>query len=128
MTHHQKLDQVLSGLLYRESDPASKRMYIGDLVRKVASTAEQWEVDLIVKRLLDDGYIARNPRSPMGEPHVITSLGMAHIQRGGYAAEQEQVALDRAIKHGTLTSFRYDKFAFWLAAASLVISIIALFK
>lgn len=128
MTHHEKLDQVLRGLLYRESDAGSKRMRIGHLVRQVASTEEQWEVDIIVKRLLDDGYIARNPNSSSGEPYSITSSGMAHIQRGGYSEEHEQLALERAIKQGTLRSFRYDKLALWVAAASLAISIVALFK
>ncbi|MBX2980315.1 MAG: hypothetical protein KF905_13550 [Flavobacteriales bacterium] len=128
MTHHEQLDQVLRGLLHRESDPASKRMRIGDLVRTVASTEEKWEVDLIIKRLLDDGYMARNRFDPMGEPHIITSTGMAHIQRGGYVSAQEELSLDKAIKQGTLRSFRYDKLALLVAAASLIISIVALFN
>ncbi len=103
-------------------------MPIGQLVRTVASPEKEWEIDLIIKRLLDDAYIIRDRYDPMGEPYEITSTGMAHIQRGGYVAEHKQLALDRAIKEGTLSSFRYDKLALGIAAASLAISILALFK
>ena len=128
MTHYEKLDAVLTVLLYGERNPRVKSLSIRKVIQTVAEEPEPWEIEHIYKRLLDDTLIERAPHTADGEPHAITSAGIAFIQDGGYVKEQQHSQLDHQIKIGTLRSFRYDKWALAIGLVSLILSLVALFK
>lgn len=103
-------------------------MKIRDLIRIVAKDSDDWEVEHIYSLLIGAGYIARDSFAPSGEPHSITHQGKEFILSGGYQKQNELRTLEHKIKTGTVESFKYGKYAFWISVLSLVVAVVALLK
>ena len=128
MTLYEKMDAVLYGLMYGLVNTNVKSMKIRDLIRVVAKDSNDWEVEHIYDMLLGAGYIARDSFHPSGEPYTITHQGKEFILAGGYQKQNELISLEHKIKTGTVESFKYGKFAFWISVLSLIVAIVALVK
>lgn len=131
MTHYQKLNQILHGLLYvhkmhLEKKPLDKKLTFSFICNTVAETTDEWEVAFLKNRLLSDGYMKMGDYGD-GELPVLTPEGIKFIQGGAYLEERSEREIDKKIKEETLKKFQYDKWAFGISIISIIIALLALF-
>jgi hypothetical protein len=96
-------------------------------VKGILKINNRAEVELLKKRLLEDGYI-RMGDFGNGEPPEITKLGRNFMELGGYEEEEKNRKIDLKIKEETLKKFHYYNWAIWIAIISLIKSLVSLFK
>jgi hypothetical protein len=131
MTHYQKLNQILHGLLHvhklrLEKKPLDKKITFSFICNTVAETTDDWEISFLKNRLLSDGYMIMGDYGD-GEPPVLTPDGIKFIQDGAYLEERLERDIDKKIKEETLKKFQYDKWAFAISVISILIALLALF-
>jgi hypothetical protein len=77
----------------------------------------------ILKSLIQEGYIQRNPNSANGEPYKATTDGIQFFTNGGYKEKYRVVEIDKRIKENELNNGNLEKFKF---IVPLIFSLIAI--
>ncbi len=127
MTHDEKLDKILYGLLSRIStkiknnDEDNIRLTM-DFICKTLFREEEhedWETEFLQRRLLSDGLIEFKKNEGFDLP-TITDLGIKYIQNGGYTRERSNKKIEEELRIQTLKNAKKS----WIAIAISMISLI----
>ena len=125
MTHYEKLDMVLNGLLYSHIQQNGNTILTFEFFCSALLKNEdvtKWELDFIQNRLISDGYIKLIEKKNVTIPEI-TPKGIKFIQDGGYKKEQERKDLQEELVRTTIKSNRRSIFAFWISVAALIVSV-----
>lgn len=125
MTHFEKLDTILfvlldSQRLNLQKAPTPKRLTFDFICKTVAEVQEQWEVDYLKQRLLDDDYIKFGDYGD-GEPPKITPKGIKFMQTGGYRQQDQDLQLHRENQEQNLKSLKRSKTSLWVSVIAIII-------
>lgn len=130
MTHNEKLDAILNGLLSRvpvriKNDRKDDTRLTMDFICKALFQKEgheDWETEFLERRMLSDGFIqfieVENVKLP-----EITDLGIKYIQNGGYRREYSIRSIDEELKKENLKNAKRSWVALLISIISLVIAI-----
>ncbi len=130
MTHNEKLDAILNGLLSRvpvriKNDRKDDTRLTMDFICKALFQKEgheDWETEFLQRRMLSDGFIqfieVENVKLP-----EITNLGIKYIQNGGYRREYSIRSIDEELKKENLKNAKRSWVALLISIISLVIAI-----
>jgi hypothetical protein len=104
MTHYQKLDRILNGLLSRKlkrlaENTDDKRLTFDFLCNVLLKDedVDTGEKEFIKDRLMFDGYITFITVDEIELPDI-TQAGIKFLQQGGYVKRQDLLNLDNEIK------------------------------
>lgn len=125
MTHYEKLDLVLNGLLYsqiqqKDNTILTFEFFCSTLLKNEDVT--KWESDFIQNRLISDGYIKLIEKKNVTIPEI-TPKGIKFIQDGGYEKEQDRKDLQEELVRTTIKCNKRSIFAFWISVAALIVSV-----
>lgn len=132
MTHYQKLDVLLNGLLsrvphrntYGSDNSALTFEFLCSALLKNENVTN-WEMKFLQDRLVDDGYVEIIEENNVLVP-IITQKGVKFMQDGGYKKEQERRNMQDELVRTSIESNKRSKIAVWIASISLVVAILAL--
>ena len=135
MTHYQKLDMLLNGLLsrvpYRNTYTITK--YESNLTMEFLCTTmfaneklTDWETKFIQDRLIGDEYVELITVDNVLVPNI-TQKGIKFIQNGGYEKEQERQKMHDEMVLTTIENNNRSKIAIIISIISLSLSAFALF-
>jgi hypothetical protein len=132
MTHEQKLNMILSGLLSRqpkrlEDKTDDKRLTFDFLCNILFENEEMlgWEIEFLQNRLLSDNYIKFIEIDNVQLPDI-TQEGIKFIQHGGYEEQYRTLQIDKEIKKETLKELHRNKLALVLSVISIMIAFVSL--
>lgn len=127
MTRTKKLDAILNSLLYID-----KRRLNEESVNKVVTMewlsdslnleCEIWEMKSLKNELLDKELITEID----GELHITEKGKHFTTRERGFGQLDKVSDQEDEIREETIKKFRYDKFAFWISVAALIIAVISL--
>ena len=125
MTHFEKLDTILFVLLDRErinmlKIPPHQKLTFAFICKTVADVKDDWEIEYLKNRLLDDGFIVYGKYGD-GEPPSITTPGIKFMQAGGYRQHDKDLNLQREIQEQTLKSLKRSKHALIISIISIIV-------
>lgn len=132
MTHYEKLDMLLNGLLSRvihrnthggDYSILTFEFLCSNLFEDEDITA--WEVRFLQDRLVGDGYVEMLEEDNVLIPNI-TQKGIKFIQDGGYKKEQERKDMQDELVKTSIESNKRSKQAVLIASISLVVAILAL--
>lgn len=135
MTHDEKLDAILHGLLSRvrtrienngiDDERLTMQFICNALFKKKGH--ELWETEFLERRLLSDGFIDLKNELP-----EITDLGIKFIQNGGYKNERFDKNIEKELRIQNLKNAKRSTIAIVISIISLLLSAIytitAIFK
>lgn len=127
MTRTKKLDSILNGLLYIDkrrlnNESVNKSVTIEWLSESLKLDCEIWEMKSLKNELLDKELITEIE----GELHI-TEKGKNFITREkGFNQLDKVFDQEDKIREETIKKFRYDKIAFWISVAALIVAGISL--
>jgi hypothetical protein len=131
MTHYQKLDCILNGLLSRTlkrlaENTDDKRLTFDFLCNVLLKdeNVETGEKEFIKNRLLFDEYITFITIDEIELPDI-TQAGIQFLQQGGYVKQKEFLTLDHDIKQESLKELKRSKPALILSIISLTIAFLS---
>ena len=127
MTHDEKLDKILYGLLSRISTKIGnngeddKRLTMDFICKTLFKKGghEDWETEFLQRRLLSDGLIELKRKEDLYLPEI-TDLGIKYIQNGGYTRKHSNKKIEEDLKIQTLKNAKKS----WIAIVISVISLI----
>lgn len=126
MTHDEKLDKILYGLLSRISTKIKnngeddKRLTMEFICKALfREEHEDWETEFLQRRLSSDGLIEFKRKESLDLPEI-TDLGIKYIQNGGYTREHSNKKIEEDLKMQTLKNAKKS----WIAIVISVISLI----
>lgn len=128
MTHYEKLDMILNGLLFASTQPRGNNVltfefFCSTLLKNEDVT--KWESDFIQERLIKDGYIKLIEKNSVAIPEI-THEGIKFIQDGGYKKEQERKNMQDELVKTSIESNKRSKWAFVVSIASFLVALAAL--
>ncbi len=131
MTHNEKLDAILLGLLSRVRTRIEKkgiddeRLTLDFICKALFENKghEDWETEFLKRRLLSDGMIEFNLYENRELPDI-TDLGIKFIQDGGYKNEGFNKNLERELRLENLKSAKRSKIALVVSVISVLLSAI----
>ncbi|MBQ8703769.1 MAG: hypothetical protein IJ524_05290 [Bacteroidales bacterium] len=132
MTHNQKLDMLLYGLLSRvpqrnttgsDSSALTFDFLCSALFKDESITP--WGVKFLQDRLVGDGYVEMITVNNIQIPNI-TQKGIKFIQDGGYQRERERLVLQDENVRTTIESNKRSKSAWVVSLISLGLSLIAI--
>lgn len=132
MTHYEKLDMLLNGLLSRvihrnthggDYSILTFEFLCSNLFEDEDITA--WEVRFLQDRLVGDGYVEMLEEDNVLIPNI-TQKGIKFIQNGGYGKEMERIKMQDEMTRTTIESNNRSKRALTLSYISMFISFAAL--
>ena len=127
MTHDEKLDKILYGLLsristrIRNNGEDDQRLTMDFICKALFKEGEHedWETEFLQRRLLSDGLIEFKRKEDLDLPEI-TDLGIKYIQNGGYTREHSNKKIEEELKIQTLKNAKKS----WIAIVISVISLI----
>ncbi|WP_099290963.1 hypothetical protein [Butyricimonas sp. Marseille-P3923] len=127
MTHDEKLDKILYGLLSRISTKIrnngedDKRLTMDFICKTLFKEEghEDWETEFLQRGLLSDGLIEFKRKEDLDLPEI-TDLGIKYIQNGGYTRKHSNKKIEEDLKIQTLKNAKKS----WIAIVISVISLI----
>ncbi|MDD2244841.1 MAG: hypothetical protein VB122_03310 [Erysipelotrichales bacterium] len=130
MTHFEKLDKLLNGLMSRirirlERNIDDKRLtfdFLCDALFKNEGV-EDWEKKFLQNRLISDGYIAFEKFYDEPLP-IITQKGIEFVQKGGYKKIKEKETLYEEVQISTIKSNNRSKWALIVSIVSVILTLI----
>ena len=132
MTHYEKLDMLLNGLLsrviHRNTHGSDYNILTFEFLCSNLFKDEDvtpWEVKYLQDRLMGDEYVEMIEVDNVLIPNI-TQKGIKFIQDGGYKKEQERKNLQDELVKTSIESNKRSKLAVWIASISLVVAILAL--
>lgn len=130
MTHNQKLDKILMGLLSRMPNRLingsdDKRLTFDFLCNALFEEEhEVWETKFLEKRLIEDGYVSFVKYDSLKLPDI-TSRGISFIQNGGYQKEQKNKYVEEELKVQSLKNAKLSWISLVIAALALICTILS---
>lgn len=129
MTHVEKLDKILIGLMTRvkhrmSSNSDDSRLtfdFLCDVLLKDEGV-ENWEKQFLQNRLMSDGYLSFDAMNGVSLPSI-TQKGIEFVQKGGYRKLQEKEKLFEEVQISTIKSNNRSKWALIVAILSLIITL-----
>lgn len=131
MTHDEKLDAILHGLLSRirtrienkgmDDERLTMQFICNALFEKKGH--ELWETEFLERRLLSDGLIELKTFGDKQLP-AITDLGIKFIQNGGYKNERFDKNIEKELRIQNLKNAKQSKIALVISIISLLLSAI----
>jgi hypothetical protein len=132
MTHDQKLNHILNGLLSRKlkrlAENTDDRRLTFDFLCDILLKNENVDVGekkFIKNRLIFDEYMTFINIDEVEIPDI-TQAGIKFMQQGGYVRQKELLNIDYEIKQETLKGLRRGKIAFIFSIISLTIAFLSL--
>lgn len=132
MTHNQKLDMILNGLLsrvpHRNANGSDYGVLTFDFLCAALFKDEEvssWEVKFLQDRLIGDEYVEMIPVNEVQIPNI-TQKGIKFIQNGGYQKERERLDLQDENVRTTIESNKRSKSALVVSLISIGLSLIAI--
>lgn len=127
MTRTKKLDAILNGLLYIDKkrlneESVNKAVTMEWLSDSLNLECEIWEMKSLKNELLDKGLITEIDR----ELHITEKGKHFRTREKGFGQLDKASDQEDIIREETIKKFRYDKFAFWISVAALLIAVIGL--
>lgn len=131
MTHDEKLDKILYGLLSRISTKIrnngedDKRLTMDFICKTLFKEEghEDWETEFLQRRLLSDGLIEFKRKEDLDLPEI-TDLGIKYIQNGGYTRERSNKKIEEDLKIQSLKNAKKSWIAIVISAISLILTAI----
>ena len=131
MTHDEKLDKILYGLLsriftkIRNNGEDNKRLTMDFICKTLFKEEghEDWETEFLQRRLLSDGLIEFKRKEDLDLPEI-TDLGIKYIQNGGYTGERSNKKMEEDLKIQSLKNAKKSWIAIVISAISLILSAI----
>lgn len=128
MTHFEKLDIILMGLMTRvkhrilsnSENPKLTFEYLCDILLK-DECVEDWEKQFLQNRLMSDGYLSFNVCDGISLPSL-TQKGIEFVQKGGYKKLHEKEKLFEEVQISTIKSNNRSKWALIVAILSLTLT------
>lgn len=132
MTHNQKLDMLLYGLLSRvpqkNTSGSDSCVLTFDFLCSVLFKDESitpWEVKFLQDRLIGDEYVEMISVNNVQIPNI-TQKGIKFIQDGGYQRERERFDMQDENVRTTIENNKRSKGALVVSIISLGLSLIAI--
>lgn len=131
MTHNEKLDAILYGLLSRirtrieNEGMCDERLTMQFICNALFEKKghEDWETEFLERRLLSDRLIELKSFENKKLP-VITDLGIKFIQNGGYKNEIFDKYIEKELRVQFLKNAKQTKIALLISIISLLLSAI----
>jgi hypothetical protein len=131
MTHNEKLDKLLNGLLSRipikikKQGRDDERLTFDFLCNVLFQEGhEPWETEYIKRRLLADGLIQFYLMDGKEYPEI-TDKGIKFIIDGGYKQENITKKLENELRIYQLKALRKSNIALYISAISLILAAIS---
>lgn len=131
MTHDEKLDRILNGLLSRtrkrienkgvDDERLTMEFICNTLFEK--KDHEAWETEFLKRRLLSDGLIELKSFGDNELPEI-TDLGIKFIQNGGYKKERFDKSVESELRVQNLKNAKRSRIALFISILSLLLSAI----
>lgn len=132
MTHYEKLDMLLNGLLsrvmHRNTYGSDYSILTFEFLCSNMFKDENvtpWEVQYLQDRLIEDEYVEMIEMDNVLIPNI-TQKGIKFIQNGGYGKEKERIKMQDEMTRTTIESNNRSKQALTLSYISMFISFAAL--
>ena len=132
MTHYEKLDMLLNGLLsrviHRNTHGSDNSILTFEFLCSKLFKDEDvkaWEVKYLQDRLIGDEYVEMIEKDNMLIPNI-TQKGIKFIQDGGYKKEQERKNMQDELVKTSIESNKRSKWAFVVSIASFLVALAAL--
>lgn len=134
MTHDEKLDAILNGLLSRvrtrieNQGKDDNRLTLEFICNALFSKKghETWETEYLKRRLLSDGLIEFKSFGDYELPEI-TDLGIKFIQNGGYKKEKFDKNIENELRMLNLKNAKKSNIALIISIISLIMSVIYTF-
>jgi hypothetical protein len=132
MTHEQKLDTLLSGLLSRiptrTDNESNNDILTFDLLCSILLNEEEvpsWEVNFLQQTLIEDGNVSMVDAKGKMTPNI-THKGIKFIQDGGYVKERiRKDEQDKLVKSSIESNLR-SKWAMLISIISVLIALVSI--
>lgn len=132
MTHEQKLDTLLTGLLSRiptrTDNESNNDILTFDLLCSILLKEENvpmWEVNFLQRTLIEDGNIKMADTKGKMMPNI-THKGIKFIQDGGYVKERKRKEEQDKLVKSSIESNLRSKWAMLISIISVLIAFVSI--